>query len=142
VRRPPPGTVYASAGAALVLVSFTLLQWFGGLGPGRYRRGRFADLHDIIGVLGAQATGLSRAYFGWLAWVLLALATVIALAARAWAPLRWLGALAGAAGAVVTVFAIQLAHGSSYFEFLKQVRVGFFAAVVGFALMAMAGFRG
>jgi hypothetical protein len=126
----------------LVLVSFTLLQWVGGLGPGRYRRGRFADLHDLLGPLGAQATGLGRAYFDWLAWALLGLAAVCVLAAAAWAPLRWLGALAGAAGAVVTIFAIALAHGSGYLEFLRQARAGFYAAVVGFGLLAAGAFLG
>lgn len=73
------GLVGAAVGAILLIVGATALAWY----KIRGQNGKFSDLHtDIKDAPGAAGLGLAKAYFGWLAWVLLALVIIAAVLAN------------------------------------------------------------
>jgi hypothetical protein len=92
----------------------------------------------INAVGGTGVNGLSKAYFGWLGWVLLAVVGVIALAANLPTPvspgLRILGLVLGLGGAVVTLFAIKIGSNDSFSYDLKHGGVGYWVAIAGFVV--------
>jgi phosphate ABC transporter permease protein PstC/phosphate ABC transporter permease subunit PstA len=120
-------------GALLLIVSFTVAQWFSG---GRWAT-TFASLHGVVGST-PHSYAVATAYFGWLGWLLLALAVVSA--ALAFVPsvpraaLRALGWIVGVAGVVVTYWAAHLASGLSA---INHVDVGFWLAILGFILVGV-----
>ncbi|MCU1656210.1 MAG: hypothetical protein JWO57_866 [Pseudonocardiales bacterium] len=142
------GSALAVIGAALLIVSFTAVNWFT---KGTLGRSHFSDVHQVLNIQSAFAAGLAKAYFGWLAWVLLAVTVVIALLANAPSPfataLRVIGALAAAASIALTFLAINLLKSGvpgapSYSEYIKHARVGFWMAIAGFLLVGVGALIG
>lgn len=137
------GAVLAAVGAVLLIVSFTAASWFDTNGLASFNR-----VHQALGIAGSlgRASGLATAYFSWLAWVLLVAGVLLALLALAPNPLsgvlRITGALVGLLGVALTFGAIQLAPGTGYRDWLGHVSAGFWLAVAGFALVAVAAALG
>jgi hypothetical protein len=120
----------------LLIISFTAVPWFSGL-PGR---GTFLAVHDLLRWSDGASAALSTAYFGWLGWLLSAVAVTTAVAANLAGPLRGafciIGALTGLAGAIVTLRAIEYASGAGYRVYIEHARAGFYLALVGFLFTA------
>jgi hypothetical protein len=137
------GAAIAIVGAAAVIIAFTALDWF---------KGGSSKVSDIKTVLDAapsnDVSGLANAYFSWLCWVLLAVAAIAAIAANAPSPasgpLRGVGVVVGLAGAVLTLFAIKLSSSGpqGLSDYLKDARIGFYFAIVGFVVIAVGAAMG
>jgi hypothetical protein len=127
------GVVLAVLGAAAGIISLTALKWYSTLG-----RAHFSDVHKLIKGLGSEANGFGKAYFGWLAWVLLAVAVVVAILANLPTParsaLRALGALISLAGIGLTFLGIKFANNTRYSQFIKHANIGFYVLLGAFAL--------
>jgi hypothetical protein len=163
------GAVVAFTGAVLVVLALTVLTWFSTDKVSRVFRAAgnrtFREVHDALEVthdnFPAQLSryvdfGISRAYFGWLAWLLLAVAVVVAILALLPTPapfLRVLGLLIGLAAVAITFWAIDLIslsgpvaktirHNPSYSDYLSHTNVGFWFAVVGFLLIGVGALIG
>jgi hypothetical protein len=135
------GAVLAVAGAVAGVISFTAVEWFHEI-PAKFSR-----MHDILDQApDSQVTGIAKAYFGWLAWVLLAVAVIAALAANipsSMSPvMRPIGALVGLAGIGVTFWAIKFGTSDKYTEYLKHADAGFYVALGAFALTAIGSLIG
>lgn len=129
------GMSCALAGGVITLVAFVGLVW---LQPTSLS----ADFTQVRHAVSASGiNGLSDAYFTWLAWVLLVVAFALAVVANtgggAARGAGVLGGLVGLAGAVLTVFALRLTDGQSLRRYLDAAGAGFWAAVIGFALVAL-----
>jgi hypothetical protein len=135
------GMVLAVLGAIACVISFTALTWFEEADPGK-----FSDISDIVTKDHVGATGMATVYFGWLAWVLLAAALILAILANlpnaGSAALRPLGVLVALAGVGATFWAIDAYHGPAYTQFLKTADEGFYVAVGGFLLIAIGAMVG
>lgn len=119
------GLVLAVIGAALLVVSFTAVNWFRSSSDSTFGGStKFGEVHKHLGTIKAESQGLAdgtwiaKAYFGWLGWVLLAAVVVLAilgnLPARGISGLgRGLGLLVGLAGIGLTFWAIKLLSLSS-----------------------------
>ena len=142
------GAVLAVIGAALIVVAYTALDWFTHSstdGPSH-----FSDVKNVVKQ--ADAVGLANSfaklYFGWLGWVLLVAAFVLALLANvpsaAAGVARPLGAVVGLAGIGATFWALKFLSTSkpSYSEYLKHARLGFWFTVAGFVLIAIGAMVG
>ena len=131
------GIVLAVLGAAAGVVALTALKWFSTLG-----RAHFNDIHKLTNSLGSEANGFGKAYFGWLAWVLLAVAVVLAIAANLPTPassaLRAVGAVVGLAGIGLSFLGIKFANNTSYSQFIKHANVGFYVLLGAFLLTTIA----
>jgi hypothetical protein len=132
------GLVLTLIGAALVVVSFVALDWLsGGDGFGDTLKVKFSDLHDLSG---HDSPTLSRLYFSWLGWTLLAAVVVFGvlgnLAIRSHPLWRVLGILTGLAGAACTFFAIY-GNGTSLSDVAKYGDIGFWLAIGAFFLAAI-----
>jgi hypothetical protein len=132
------GLVLTLIGAALVVVSFASLDWLSGDdGFGDNLEVKFSDLHDLVS---HGSPTLSRLYFDWLGWTLLAAVVVFGvlgnLAIRSHPLWRVLGIMAGLAGAACTFFAIY-GNGTSLSDVAKYGAVGFWLAIAGFLLAAI-----
>ena len=128
------GTVLTLLGGILVLVALTSITWLKGVNGGTFR-----DVHDALKAAGGHAQGFAHAYFGWLAFVFLALVVVAGVLASvptsALRIFRIIGVVVGLAAAGLTFLAIQLTdNGPSYLDYLKHARLGFYFAVIGFLL--------
>jgi hypothetical protein len=161
--------VVAFSGAVLVVLALTVLTWFSTDKVSSVFRAAgnrtFREVHHALEVtydkIPAQLStyvdfGISRAYFGWLAWVLFAVAVVLAIIALLPTPaapfLRVLGLLVGLAAAALTFWAIDLISLSgpvaktirhpSYGDYLSHANVGFWFAVVGFLLIGVGALIG
>jgi hypothetical protein len=136
------GSLLALIGAAAIIVAFTAVDWFSGFGG----HSHFSDLHDIT--KGGGSTGIAKAYFGWLGWVLLAATVLLALGANIPSPaatvLRPLGAIVGLASVGLTFWALKFESGSrpGYSEYLKHARIGFYLAAAGFLVAAIGAMIG
>lgn len=137
------GALLTAAGALLIVLAFTVIDWFKGP-SGTTRPG---DLHRILSHAGNLSEGLSKAYFSWLGWALLALAVLTALIAAAptlGGPFRIIGPVVAAAAIAVTFVGIQLFRSSvvngtgvSYSTYLNNARVGFYLTLAGFVLIGI-----
>jgi hypothetical protein len=136
------GIALAVIGAVLGVIAFTAVDWFES-GPSH-----FSDVHDAVNQLDKQgfATGIGKVYFGWLAWVLLAVAVIFAIVANLPTPasgaMRTLGALVGLAGIGLTLWAVEFAHGPAYTQFLKHSRIGFYLTLAAFLLTTIGSLIG
>jgi hypothetical protein len=139
--------VFTGLGVVSVILAFTAFDWYG-TGGVSGSQSKFSDVHKVLNEIKELAQGPAKLYFGWLGWVLLAAAALTALAAALptiGTPFRVVGVLVAVAGVVVTFLAIQLLKDSSllpsdyrgYWTWLKHARLGFYAAVAGFVLMAV-----
>jgi hypothetical protein len=143
--------VLVFVGAALAATSFRALRWYSvdaatdSAGEGF----TFTDLHSNADRLGAP---VAAAYFDKLAWGLMALVVLLALAARVASPLRWalraLGFLVGVAGAVLTVYALaqlfnaQRVAGGSDHGVLHNASVGLWTAIAAYLVAAVGAVLG
>ena len=147
----PTGIVLTLAGAGLVLASILALNWYAvengvdsaGSGFG------FHELNHNVEQLGGLP--VARAYFTWLAPVLLMAVTMLGILANMVSPLtdwlRFFGFLAGVAGTAATYYAVdqlfhaqRLAGGSG--SVWHNSTFGLWAALAGFLLAAAGAFLG
>jgi hypothetical protein len=132
------GLAVTLAGAVLVLLALTTLDWLSVRGDST-----FAQISARLHVMGPYASGLAIAYFNWLGWVafgvVLAVAVLAALPTAHPAVLRVAGLLLGVAAAALTIWSVKLSATSvpSLGDTLSSQRAGFYAAVVGFVLMGV-----
>ena len=167
------GMVIAAIGALLVVLAFTVFKWFrNGTADNPFGskndKSKFSDIHDALDKVSAQINGagqglskdvsfgVSKLYFGWLGWVLLGVAVVVAVLAllpTAAAPaLRLVGLIVGIAAAAITVWALDLisvsgtlaslvkSRGDSvpgFTDYIKHSGLGAWAAIAGFLLIGI-----
>lgn len=134
-------------GTVATVVAFTGLDWFNGSKSSTYHQ-----IHNIITIgeaNGVGATAIAKVYFSWLGWLLLALTIMMALLAATptiGGPFRILGVVAAVVSVVLTFVAIKIFKAdtllglnlSTYSEYLKNARAGFYTAVLGFVLIGIA----
>jgi hypothetical protein len=148
---PPAGETFglvagalAVVAAVLGVVALTAINWFSGGG-----HSHFNDVRKLVTSEQAKpfATGLAKVFYGWLAWVLLAVVIVVALIAASpniGRTFRPIGAILAAASIAVTFLAVKfLKSGAnskidSYGQYLKHARVGFWMLVAAFLLAGIA----
>jgi hypothetical protein len=135
-----PGMALMIAGAVLLLVSFTSVNWYAGTtGADGVSDIGFNDLHQNLASF--NAPGASTAYFGWIAWVLLIAAILVGLGAnlpsRACDGLRVVGLAVGLAGAAWTYYAL-----AQYIQALRDrgVDSGVFNHAQAGVWLALAGY--
>jgi hypothetical protein len=135
------GATLAGVGAVLLVIAFTAVDWFKNPSSG------FRDIGDTLDAHSALAPGLADAYFSWLGWLLLVAVVAVAIAANlptpASGPLRAFGAILAAAAMALTFFAIRLdSSGVPFTTYLKNARVGFYLALVGFLVVGIGALIG
>src|SRR4051794_7775688 len=105
------GIVLAVLGAIAGIIAFTATKWYSDFGVGS----KFGDIHKVLDHADGDAAGVAKAYFGWLAWVLLAVAVIVAVLANLPTPasggLRAAGAVVALAGIGFTFWALKLNDG-------------------------------
>jgi hypothetical protein len=129
------GMALVVIGAALVLISFTVLDWYpGSTGPGEVAHIKFADLHRLAA--DNASIEFAGAYFHWLAWVLLILVITVGLGAtvatRAASALRVAGFTAGAGGAAITYEALDILASTEGGSALDGAQAGVWLAIGGY----------
>ena len=138
------GLLLLLAGVVATSVSFVTLHWYS-VDSGADSAGdgfTFGDLHGNADQLNAP---VAAAYFDRLAWGLVAVAVLLALAARLPSPLagllRLLGFLAGVVGIALTYYALaqlfdaqRVAGGSSH-SVLHSSTYGLYLALAGYLVM-------
>lgn len=160
--------VIAFGGLLLVIVSFTALHWYRGDSGSPVFQNNGGDstlrnvhalenrLHDALNAAGAGkyvSFGISRAYFGWLAWLLLVATVAAALLAllpsrhqRIFRPIVVVVALASIGLSIWAIqlfslsgpVAVQLGNGNpGWTDFIGHAGVGFWVALVGFLLLGV-----
>lgn len=138
-----PGIALMIAGAVMLLVSFTSANWYPGSKAADSVRGiGFADLHHNLDQFDAPAA--SRAYFGWVAWLLLILLIVVGLLANLPSSradgLRMTGFILGMVGAAFTYYALSryvqalTDRGASQGQALDHAQSGIWLALFGYLL--------
>ena len=137
------GLVISIIGAALVVISFTALDWLSGDdGFGGTDKVTFRNLHDLVG---SDAPALPRLYFNWLAYALLAVVLVLAvlgnLPTGSHALWRILGGVGGIAGVIITFFALYNG-GTTLADLYKYGSAGFWLAMAGFFVLAIGALVG
>jgi hypothetical protein len=124
------GTVLTLLGGILVLVAFLGVEWFKG-------NISFSDQSNALDQA-SNANGFSSAYFGWLGWFFLILVVVAGVLSSVPTPamrvFRIIGVVDGLAAAGLAFLAIDFGDNSRYLDTLKATRIGFYFAVIGFAL--------
>ncbi len=136
-----PGVALLLAGVVLLLVSFTAVDWYPGSDrPSAVAHIGFADLHHLTAA--GTSVALAKAYFGWLAWVLLILVIVVGFAANLPSPaadgLRVAGLALGLGGAVVTYLAlVKLASWSGSRSAFDDARAGVWLAIGGYLVAGL-----
>jgi hypothetical protein len=138
-----PGIVLMISGAVMLLVSFTSANWYPGSKAADSVHGiGFSDLHHNLDQFDAPAA--SRAYFGWVAWLLLILLIIVGLLANLPGSradgLRMTGFILGMVGAAFTYYALSryvqaLAdRGASQGQALDHAQSGIWLALIGYLL--------
>jgi hypothetical protein len=132
------GLVISIIGAALVVISFTALNWLSGDdGFGGTDKVTFRNLHDLVG---SDAPALPRLYFNWLAYALLVVVLVLAvlgnLPTGTHALWRVLGILGGFAGVIITFYSLYNG-GTTLSDIYKYGSTGFWLAMAGFFVMGV-----
>jgi hypothetical protein len=159
-------SIVAVFGAAGVGTAFTVLQWFrknyNSVGGGGSKV-TFHDIHNTLDGLETKLAhspfggfidlGFSPTFFGWLGWALLAVAVVgaaLAVSPLGTGAVRVAGAFAGAVGAGLTAWNLQLFRVNAdvgsrsarvpdgYLDWLKHTSFGAWAALAGFLLLGVA----
>ncbi|WP_375478893.1 hypothetical protein [uncultured Jatrophihabitans sp.] len=125
------GTVLTLIGGILVLVSFLGIEWF-------RKNISFSDQSSALSDAGSAVNGFSKAYFGWLGWFFLILVVIAGVLSSVPTPamrvFRIIGVVDGLAAAGLAFLAINFGAGERYIDQLKATRIGFYFAVIGFAL--------
>lgn len=136
------GAAFAAAGALLLILALTAVNWFTTAGLGSTHAG---DLKKIL-QSGTGAVGIAKAYFAWLGWALVVAVVVLAILANLPWPLarifRVIGAIVAALGIALTFLAIRLtsttgANSPTYGDYLDHARMGFYLAIAGFLLVGI-----
>jgi hypothetical protein len=140
------GLIAAAAGAAVLIVGFTVLAWYriGGLDI------TFSDFHKTVDQPGAPV--FPKAYFGWLGWALLVLVAASAVLANlpigsATLAFRILAPAGGVVGIVATLLALKdfwdkanvVAGDVGVF---KHSAAGLYLILIGFLIGGVAGVFG
>ncbi|WP_375484113.1 hypothetical protein [uncultured Jatrophihabitans sp.] len=140
------GLILLLAGVVATAVSFVTLHWYS-VDSGADSAGdgfTFGDLHGNADQLSAP---VAASYFDRLAWGLVAVTVLLALAARVPSPmaglLRLLGFLAGVVGIALTYYALaqlfdaQRVAGAGAHGVLHNAGSGLWSAYAGYALLAL-----
>jgi hypothetical protein len=136
--------IFTVVGTAFAVFAFTAVDWFYGSQSSSY-----SSVHKAINaakLAGVGSPPIARAYFSWLAWVLLAVAVICTLLAATptiAGPFRIAGVVVAVAGVVITFIAIKVFNDSAllgsayrgYWSYLKHARLAFYLAVAGFVLI-------
>jgi hypothetical protein len=136
-----PGIGLILAGVVLLLVSFTAVDWYPGSNrPSAVAHIGFTDLHHLTAA--STSVAIAKAYFGWLAWVLLILVIVVGFAANVPTPaangLRVAGFALGLAGAAVTYLALdRLAGWAGSRSAFDHARAGVWLAIGGYLVAGL-----
>ncbi|MEO9138115.1 MAG: hypothetical protein ABI345_03525 [Jatrophihabitans sp.] len=129
------GMVLGLLGGVLLIVCFTALDWFSVSARGTSYDLTFSDISD------GNPTGFATAYFGWFAWTFFVVAVVAAVASSFPSPalraLRVVGVVTAFAAAGLSFLAVQVTEGRGYVDWLKDARIGFYLAVIGFILVGI-----
>ncbi len=134
----------AAVGAVLVVLAFTRVNWF--TGATSSDPAHFGNIRALLDTSGGSAATLAKAYFDWLGWALLVVAVLSAILAAVptvGAAFRVIGPVVALGAVVLTFLAIQLLKSgitadhalSSYGDYLKNARLGFYLALAGFVLI-------
>jgi hypothetical protein len=147
----PAGIALTLVGAALVLLSIVRLNWYA-VDNGADSAGSGFGYHELYRNV-AQLGGLpiARAYFTWLAPMLLMAVTMLGVMSNLVSPLsdwlRFVGFLAGVAGVAATYYAVaqlfhaqHLAGGSG--SVWHNSTVGLWSALIGFLLAGIGAYLG
>lgn len=123
------------AGAVMLLVSFTSLNWYpGSTGADAVPDITFRKLHAQSHGPGVPA--ITEAYFSWLAWVLLIAVIVVAVLAnlpsRTANALRMLGFFLGLVAAALTYLALEEPHEGTTGSALDHAQSGIWLALAGY----------
>jgi hypothetical protein len=135
------GIALLLAGVVLLLVSFTAVDWYpGSTGPSAVAHIGFTDLHHLTAA--SRSVAIAKAYFGWLAWVLLILVIVVGFAANVPTPaangLRVAGFALGLAGAVLTYLALdRLASWAGSRSAFDHAQTGVWLAIGGYVVAGL-----
>ncbi|MEO9110425.1 MAG: hypothetical protein ABI368_09420 [Jatrophihabitantaceae bacterium] len=134
------GLILTGLGAILLIVAGTALNWFKGGGSSK-----LSDIRQVISNE-SSVNAITKAYFTWLIWALIAVGVIAAIAANVPSPaatgMKVLGALVGFAAIILTFLAIRIGQGFPYSQVLKQTRTGFYIASIGFLLVAIGALVG
>lgn len=143
------GLIVAVVGA-IVLVSGFFLSWYKIAG----QEIKFTDIHKDLNDAGSVAPALSKTYFGWLAWVLLALVIIAAVVASL--PIgssalifRIVAPIIGLLGVLLTLLALNSyfdkakdAAGATDVGIFKHSAIGLYLTLAGFVIAGVAGVFG
>lgn len=157
-----PGAAFVAAGAVLLLLAFTVLQWFRdgtGFFSGAGSHSTFGDVGTTLDAVHQQfareklsgyvSFGASQPYFSWFGWVLLLAAIAagglaVSRFGRRWV-VRWFGAVVAATGIAFTFLALNLvtvegnapnnANLPDYGQYIAHGGLGVWSAIVGFLLI-------
>jgi hypothetical protein len=141
-----PGIGLLLAGVVLLLVSFTAVDWYPGSNqPSAVAHIGFTDLHHLSAA--STSVAIAKAYFGWLAWVLLILVIVVGFAANLPGPasngLRAAGLAIGVAGAAVTYLALdKLAGWAGSGRAFDDAQAGVWLAIGGYLVAGLGAVLG
>ena len=140
------GLIVAVVGA-IVLISGFFLNWYSAGGDHL----KFSDLHKSLD--GPGAPGFPKAYFGWLAWVLLALVIIAAVLANL--PIgssalifRIVAPIIGLLGLAITLLALNSYWdkakdaGATDVGIFKHSAIGLYLTLAGFVIAGVAGVFG
>ncbi|MGI8677304.1 MAG: hypothetical protein ACR2LX_01170 [Jatrophihabitans sp.] len=129
------GMVLGLLGGVVLIVSFTALDWYKG------SNSSFSGVHDRLNGAGDAAKGFAAAYFSWFAWTFLIVSVLAAVGSSFPSPAlraaRVIGVVTAFAAAGLSFLAVQLADQPSYLDYLKNARIGFYLAVIGFVLVGI-----
>ncbi|MCW2604587.1 MAG: hypothetical protein JWN61_2722 [Pseudonocardiales bacterium] len=140
----------AGTGVVLVALALAVLPWYDSAAGSSIVGGTYRDLRDVetlAQLYGLRAPLVLRLYFGWLPAVLL-VASIAAVGATAGPPsmrrtARVLAPLLGLAALIATCWALQnlwdRVGGRAGFSIAGDSRIGMWAALLGFALLGLAG---
>ena len=142
---------FTAVGAVLGVLALTVVDWLDGSGDSK-----FSDIRRVVTADETKpyTTGFVRAYYGWLAWVLLGVVVVCALVAAlpgVGAPFRAIGAVLALASIVATFVALKFFNSKAsaiesdldgYGAYLKHARFGFWMTVAAFLLAGIGALIG
>jgi hypothetical protein len=160
-----PGTVLVGIGTLLILLAFTVLDWFETGFFGNGGDATFSGVHHALDATKRQAAaegisshvsyGASDLYFSWLGWLLLVAAVVAAglalsqFGAPIWG-LRWVAAVVAMTGVALTFLALNLvtfegnapnnADAPSYGDYISHASLGAWSAIAGFLFILVGCF--
>jgi hypothetical protein len=136
----------AAVAAVAGVLSLTVVDWFNG------GNSLFSDVRKVVtsNQTKQYATGLAKVFYGWLAWVLLAVVVILAVVAASpnvGRPFRAVGAIVAVASIVVAFLAIKFFNSNAgaidsefngYSAYIKHARAGFWMFVAALLIGGIA----